>query len=208
MPAIPDTALPVGYYNNIQTWVIGKHEWKLDTTSSPYTRPHKSASVSYNYMADDSYVGDSCISYMLTQTDPNAVTETVVCWGSFKMSAGNVFTALTGRTRTFSPGKTDDGTVLKTKIIEIGAWNMNISPWYKNVTHGLTEDKIRSITVLITRDTIYGDRHDFSSRGGTIHLTSTIVSLFSGEGSYFDTFYFESTTAPANRGYIVIQYVD
>ena len=101
LPAISDQALPVAYYNDLQIWVIGKHEWKLDTTSAPCTRTHKSAAVSYNYMADDNYVGETAFANMVTQTDPNTPTETVVCWGSFKMSAGNVFTALTGRTRVF-----------------------------------------------------------------------------------------------------------
>jgi len=104
---------------------------------------------------------------------------------------------------------------LYTKIIEIGDWNMDTTP-YKYVLHGIVDNmKIRKITVMIRNDdnnalyeldsyktnendsTVHGGINAISSDGLNIYLTRRL-------GGFFDSLVFDSTSY--NRGWITIQY--
>ncbi|MCK5149655.1 hypothetical protein KAJ87_01905 [Candidatus Pacearchaeota archaeon] len=116
----------------------------------------------------------------------------------------------------FNDGIKTDNIVLKTKVIEIGDWNM-VSSFGSGVDHGLGVNyfKIRSIDVIIRDDAntriypiLLGDSVELT-KGGSIGDTTSnriLISRFTGgffENSNFDS---EEYDDPYNRGWITITY--
>lgn len=112
---------------------------------------------------------------------------------------------------TFAGVKTDN-VILKTKVIEIGDWNMVAAPSV-SITHGLSDHtKIRNVSVVIRNDTD-SLNYDLSSldnlatglvTGGTRGWDSTIISLRRYTGGLFDNAAFDLTSY--NRGWVTIEY--
>lgn len=119
---------------------------------------------------------------------------------------------------------TNDGAKLRTKVVEIGDWNMNSTSGV-NIAHGLPDvTKIRSVSVIIRSDgsTIVYDflsspgvdqpstALNISKRSGTIaEINSTNIELDQKQddgssSSFFDGTGFDSTSF--NRGWITIVY--
>lgn len=115
------------------------------------------------------------------------------------------------------------GITLETVVVEIGTWDMDAAD-YKEVAHGLAaHTNIRSIDVMVVGDsggiykldgvndvggsssTVTGGVALRNSIGGTVGITSTIITLTRTNGSYFDGLEFNSTGI--NRGWITITYV-
>lgn len=102
------------------------------------------------------------------------------------------------------------GDVLKTKIIDIGDWDM-VSTTFVNVAHGVTKTKIRSISAII-RDDIDGTYYNIfvndtaGLQGGGLSANTTDILLSRVTGGIFDNISFDSTSY--NRGWITIKYVD
>ena len=99
---------------------------------------------------------------------------------------------------------------IKTKIIEIGDWNMDVDQ-SKLVNHGLDITKIRTIHCIIRNDSnnTYWDfagSRDPASETASQHLTvtNTQISLKCATGGVFDDVSFDSTSY--NRGWITILY--
>jgi hypothetical protein len=103
----------------------------------------------------------------------------------------------------------DLGDVLKTKIIEIGDWNMDTTQ-NALIAHGLTEDKIRTMQVLIIPDSGAGrlpiQHSDYlGAVAGGAAISGTNIVLSRTNGGLFDDPAFSATSF--NRGYITIMYV-
>ncbi len=102
---------------------------------------------------------------------------------------------------------------LRTKIIEIGDWDMDATTTI-NVAHGITDyTKIRSISVLIRNDVangseLYGfENQDSGAAEVTLHYircSSTNIVLYRDVDGYFDSANFDDTSY--NRGFITIVY--
>lgn len=102
----------------------------------------------------------------------------------------------------------------KTKIIPIGAWNMNASN-SKSVAHGIANlDKIRSVSVMIHDDlgNNYFDLFNYDNgagnvSGGITTINSTVIGLICTAGGHFntDTAFDDGVV---NRGYVTIRYVE
>jgi len=101
IPELTGVSLPSGWNDDRQIWVIGEHYFKLGTE----TRSHVTTAETYHYQLDDTYTGESSSDDLFVDSDPNT-SESVVCWGSFKMN-GTTFAEEEGRTRTFTI-KTDE----------------------------------------------------------------------------------------------------
>ena len=102
------------------------------------------------------------------------------------------------------------GGSLKVKVIEIGNWNMD-NPGAINVAHGLTATKIRSVDVWIQIDDdqtwkLYHLNRGTTDCAGMWDVSATNIILTRTSGQIFDATEFNSTTAPANRGWITIWY--
>lgn len=101
--------------------------------------------------------------------------------------------------------------VLNVKVIDIGTWNMNTTDTV-SVAHGLTHSKIRSVFATISDfDSTYFydlnyDHPNIETSGKGILWDSTNVILKRATGGYFDAP--DYGTAPANRGWITIWYID
>lgn len=108
--------------------------------------------------------------------------------------------------------ETENQVVIKTKVIEIGDWNMDTNP-FVDIPNPVDLEKIRSIDVII--------RHDISGGGLTYPLTRIFdntdptvqgsvgfmeadIRLYRIDGGFFDSTSFDST--PWNRGWITITY--
>jgi len=106
------------------------------------------------------------------------------------------------------------GTIHK-KIIEIGDWNM-LTTQQKDVSTGLSYDKIRSVNVLIRHDTGYFYPLILSDTTGHIGgdfavATDGIITLNRKPSLQFATDGFNLTddgSGHYNRGWITIEYVD
>ena len=84
IPALTDVTVPSGYYNGSNIWVVAEYESKLGSS----TRNHNITAESYHYTLLDSYTGESDSDDLFTQTDPNAVADTIACFGCFTIAAG------------------------------------------------------------------------------------------------------------------------
>lgn len=100
---------------------------------------------------------------------------------------------------------------LHRKIIEIGAWNMDVTA-NVSVAHGLTLSKIRAVSVLITDDE--GNAHYPIGYFNSAYSTSTAGSFYCGAtnvvitrsvGGRFDSTSFDYPSG--NRGWVIIDYV-
>lgn len=100
---------------------------------------------------------------------------------------------------------------LRTKVMDIGDWNMDTTGSV-SIAHGLSFQKVRSISVLIRNDldTEYYDlsaNHEPGNSGGPfplIHANNTNIVLERMPGGFFDDTNYDSTTY--NRGWITIIY--
>jgi len=96
VPALTNVALPSGWNDNRQIWVVGQYDFKLGTP----TRNHYDG-TNYHYTLADTYYGDSSgeastdSDDLFVDADPNAVADSALCWGSFTMN-GTTFTEQTG----------------------------------------------------------------------------------------------------------------
>lgn len=104
-----------------------------------------------------------------------------------------------------------DGATLKTKVIDIGDWNMNTGSATVFFAHGLTFANIRSVTALIRNDA-NNEYHSLpsvstASTAGIedIKVNSSNIILARTDGGTFNTSDYDSTTY--NRGWVTIQYV-
>ena len=118
---------------------------------------------------------------------------------------------LKDNTVTASGGVKTDSTFLKTKVIDIGDWNMNTASSTNIVSIGtLDYKKIRGVDVVIRNDT--GGQHNslvsgltVSGDGGAIrNYGSTGIQLERIGGGIFDAPSYSSTSY--NRGWITITY--
>ncbi len=100
---------------------------------------------------------------------------------------------------------------LKTKIIEIGDWNMDTDVSV-TITHGLIQENIRSVSGMIRGDLGVGsfipidgvDAGTSNAWGGYGGILATNIILTRLTGGPFDDTDFDSTSY--NRGWITIQY--
>ncbi len=111
-----------------------------------------------------------------------------------------------------APGITTDGISLRTKIVNIGDWNMDTTE-DKPVTHGLTLSKIRSVSAMIRNDAgnfqydLYQYDHSAGNSfidGGIISISATAITLRRMTTGFFDNANFNSTSY--NRGWVTIVY--
>ena len=102
-----------------------------------------------------------------------------------------------------------DGTALRTKVIEIGDWNMDTTSSVI-IPHGIDYTAIRAINVIIRRDDarVYGFASYQNAASDLllqeIVVTSTNVALVRDANGDFDNANYTST--PFNRGFITITY--
>jgi hypothetical protein len=107
---------------------------------------------------------------------------------------------------------TDGANSIKTKIVDIGDWNMDTTS-SKTVAHGVTANKIRSVSVMIRDDTdgfwlsltgnqALGGAWDINNPGGG----GTLIDLSRITSGPFDNASYDSTSY--NRGWVVITYIE
>jgi hypothetical protein len=118
-------------------------------------------------------------------------------------------------TGVFSGGiQTDGVNTFKTKLIDIGTWDMNATDGVR-VAHGLTRSKIRTFRAMIKGD---DDAESYlpldydlgSGAAGNILIDPAFLTEFSLNrkiGGSFDNTSFDKTTGSYNRGYIEVTYV-
>ncbi|MBL4809317.1 MAG: hypothetical protein JKY43_04575 [Phycisphaerales bacterium] len=96
---------------------------------------------------------------------------------------------------------------VRTKIIPIGDWDMDVDPTV-SIAHGLpAAEKIRDCSVIIMDDTnVFGAFLGKSDEGAIGLIDATNIALNRLNGGFFDSPAFSTT--PFNRGFITIQYVD
>lgn len=103
-----------------------------------------------------------------------------------------------------------NSTYLKTKIMDIGDWDMDATTQIQ-VAHGLTAANIRSVRAMIRHDdsTVVFPIHYASETDGLasgwVTLNSTYIQLARRAGGAFDQITFNATSY--NRGWIIIEYV-
>lgn len=104
---------------------------------------------------------------------------------------------------------------LKTKVVNIGTWDMDGTATV-SITHGITDfKKIRSVTATIRNDdddkyyilenTIDGS---FNISGAIGEINSTLLYLTRKTGGVFDSTDFNNTSGSFNRGFVTILYFD
>jgi hypothetical protein len=100
------------------------------------------------------------------------------------------------------------GANLKTKVIEIGDWNMDATTTL-TIAHGLTWTKVRHISALIRNDAD-AENTDFNyydaagTDTGGIQIDATEINLRRPTAGFFDNNGFASTSY--NRGWVTITY--
>lgn len=95
---------------------------------------------------------------------------------------------------------------VKTKIIEIGAWDMQGTASI-SVAHGITDFlKIREVSVMIINDSVSTLAPIIFNNSGSYQFGGTTIDLNRAGGGSFDNTGFND--ASMNRGYIVIRHVD
>lgn len=92
IPQITNRALPSGWNDNRQIWVVAKYAYK----NSSETRAHFNGET-YHQVKQDTYVGDATPDDIFTDSDP-FTSETAVVLGSFKMN-GTTYADQNVRTR-------------------------------------------------------------------------------------------------------------
>lgn len=103
----------------------------------------------------------------------------------------------------------DEGVALRTKVIEIGDWNMD-STANVDVTHGVSKDKIRSVSVLVRDDLgIVNSPLPLPATSGSTNFNgfrvgATSVQLYRESAGIFDNANFDSTSY--NRGWVTVVY--
>jgi hypothetical protein len=106
--------------------------------------------------------------------------------------------------------QTITGQLKKTKIINIGDWNMDSSTAVA-IAHGLTRSKILSVDILIFDDantysiSIFGSGSSSSSYYGGYFIDNTNINIVRTTSGYFDSTEFDVTSY--NRGVITIEYL-
>jgi len=144
-------------------------------------------------------------------TDPSGSTADVKTYLQTEHNTNGTHAAVTA-TSVSSTGGVDagaSGTFLKTKVINIGDWDMDTT---QNITvaHGLTSANIRRVTVIIRNDDGSTTASlPFYLGGSTstegVSWTSTLISLSRATSGTFDGTNFDATSY--NRGWIVIDYI-
>ena len=105
---------------------------------------------------------------------------------------------------------------LKTKIIEIGDWDMNANDGV-SVAHGLSDyTKIISVKAMIRPDAGNNETYplcdvmnNFATdgvEGGILRIDATNIDLRRFLGGFFDSVSFDSTSY--NRGWVIIKYME
>ena len=95
---------------------------------------------------------------------------------------------------------------VKTKIIEIGAWDMDASATPGAILHGIASiDDIRSVDAFIINDN-NTERYQFAPGAVSLFATSTDIVLNRENAGFFDSTDFNN--AVMNRGYVIVKYVD
>lgn len=104
--------------------------------------------------------------------------------------------------------ETDGTNALKTKIIDIGDWDM-VATSSVNVAHGLTLADIRNVSVVIRHDADTNhyplDRDDNTNVAGNWSANATNITMNRIAGALFDNTNFDSTSF--NRGWITITHI-
>ncbi len=124
--------------------------------------------------------------------------------------ADDVNTQFDGVTAGFTLVETAIDTInlTKTKVVDIGDWNMD-SDISVNPAHGLTLADIRDVSVIIRNDADthrYSISHDAAGIAqGRWFITATTLDLSRTLSGFFDSINFDSTSY--NRGWITITYV-
>lgn len=117
-------------------------------------------------------------------------------------------------------GVKTDNVTLKTKVLNIGAWNMSSGgggSTSKSVTHGLTRSKIRKAQVVIENDSgtttyplEYVPFNELSSTTaipeGSLNVTATDVVMRIRSGGWWNAGTNTEFDGTQNRGYIEIEY--
>lgn len=109
-------------------------------------------------------------------------------------------------------GNTGSATAIKTKIIQVGTWNMDTKD-SQNVNVGVDITKIRSVNIMIRNDP--GTFHDLlnppdansladSAKYNLPNTGGTFIQIIREIGGVYDSINYDSTAF--NRGYIVITY--
>ena len=99
---------------------------------------------------------------------------------------------------------------IKTKVLEIGDWDMDANA-FVSVSHGLTDNtKIVSIQAMIINDSgtnivpLNGSSVADAHTGGVGAVTSTVINLFRASPGIFDDSDYDSTSY--NRGVVTVSY--
>jgi hypothetical protein len=110
-------------------------------------------------------------------------------------------------------GHSDGTNHIKTKIIDIGDWNMDTTDTVL-ITHGMTLAKIRAVSATIRNDADTSYQPCTTGRVATVNeiecyihtISSTTISLSRRGTGVFDSTDYDSTSY--NRGWITITYVE
>ena len=118
---------------------------------------------------------------------------------------------------TITSGAVNSNVKLNTEVLEIGAWNMynaggGSGSLTKSVFTTITGSKIRTVQAFVYDDDGFAGAYPINYQGDGWHSWATGASatifLTTVTSGFFDSTNFNSTTAPANRGYVVIEYTD
>lgn len=95
---------------------------------------------------------------------------------------------------------------VKTKILDIGVWNMNANSTIAipHASLGVPLAQIVSIKAMITSDT--NDKYQFEFGGVTANIDSTNINLERKSGGIFDNTSFDGTAF--GRGVVIVQYIE
>jgi hypothetical protein len=150
---------------------------------------------------------------IISPSNLNGVTATVAELNTLDGITSTVaeLNLLDGVTATTAEINTLIGNTLKTKVIDIGNWDMDATAGI-NLAHGIADyTKIRSIKVTIRNDadSIYYDFPSVLSAGTTVENASvdtTEIYLNRATSGFFDDTSFD-TAAAYNRGWVILQYI-
>lgn len=160
--------------------------------------------------------GDNYITATETGGRLNISSDTIT---KFRVSATEIIDISSSQIDLLQPvealsGIKTDNTTLKTKVIEIGDWDM-VNDTIKTITHGISDfTKIRSVATIIRPDSdqtqLYKplntlqDPFGGSIEGGVNNITSTSIQLTRLDTGFFDSTNYNETSY--NRGWITITY--